>query len=92
MLRPSRARAADPAVAQLHQALASQSYPEAKRLAESLLRSPDPALRKEGSLRYGRILLSLGLRQEAAQYLAQMARLGDLGEDAAQLMRVYQAQ
>ena len=80
----------DSPTANLHKAVAEEKYAEAKRQADALLRSPNQQDRVAASLCYGRILLSLGLKDQARQYLATMGRL-NLDANAARLMKVYQA-
>jgi tetratricopeptide (TPR) repeat protein len=78
------------AIAKLHKAIADEKHTEAKQQADLMLKSLSADDRLAASLAYGRILLSLGQKDEARQYLAAMKRL-TLDANAAQLMEVYQA-
>ena len=74
----------------LAKAIAEEKYPEAKRLADALLRSGNPADRTGASLAYGRILLSLGQKAEFRAYRKTM-RKQKLDPDGEKLMQVYDA-
>ena len=74
----------------LLKAIGQEKYTNAKKQADAIMKSGMPADRRKASLLYGRILLGLGQKQPAQQYLAMMVRQ-NLDGDAAQLLLVYQA-
>ncbi len=77
-------------LAEMNRAVGLENYAEAKRAADTLLRSKNVEERVSASLRYGRILLGLGRQDEVQRYLLMMQRV-QLDEDARQLMQVYAA-
>jgi tetratricopeptide (TPR) repeat protein len=80
-----------PSLSGLHKAIAAENYGEARKHADGLLQAAaQPADRGKAAVAYGRVLLGLGQKDAARQYLAMMKRQ-PLEGDAPALMDVYEA-
>jgi hypothetical protein len=74
----------------LHKAIGEENHAATKKQTDLMPKSSRANDRLAASLCHGRILLSLGQKDEARQYLAAMKRL-NLDVNAVQFMEVYQA-
>ncbi|MDY0167687.1 MAG: hypothetical protein RBS80_14160 [Thermoguttaceae bacterium] len=84
------APAEGPRTAALHKTIREENHAEARKLAEAMLKSASQGERAAAAVAYGRVLLSLGEKEPARQYLGFMANQ-KLEGDAAEVMKVYAA-
>ena len=74
----------------MEEAVGKERYGEAKQLADAVMQRGTPAERVTAAILYGRILLGLGQKDPARQYLATMART-NLDAGASRRMAIYGA-
>lgn len=84
---PSRPAAAPPKWSELEKSVGSEDYAKAKEQAEAIIQRGAPEDRQKAAAVYGRILLALGQRDQARQYLDMLSKAGAGGE----LLVVYSA-
>jgi tetratricopeptide (TPR) repeat protein len=71
----------------LEEAVGKENYLEARKLADDFLQRGAPADRPKAMMVYGRLLLALGQKDQARQYLNGLSKAGAGGE----LLAVYSA-
>lgn len=82
--------AAETAGAKLDEAIAQENYLEAEKQANAILHHGTPEDRAKTVKTYGRILLGLGQRDQARQYLATLSKPGN-DPSGGQLVAIYGA-
>ena len=73
---PALAQAPAPKWSDVDQAVGKENYAEAKKQADAIIQSGTPEDRQKTMLVYGRILLGLGQKDQARQYLNMLSGQG----------------